>query len=267
MYALCLLFIRKALALLFVLQISFSFIFAELPTEDRSLLQLYALSFKSGNSSIKKGDYSKAIDSFKECLKLAFELDNKEKHIQCLSLLGLLYWNIGKLEESSGYYKDALALAKQHGLKNQQEECKIALEVFDFYSQGKKYRTSGQYWESIEVFKKAINLARKFGSKEHELKCLRQLSISYWELDKISEFHSLNKQALGIAQKLNHRKEIGRCFNNIGNYYKKSGDYSYALSCYSKALNIAQEFESKRDESERLNNIGIVYKDMGDFNK
>jgi len=148
-----------------------------------------------------------------------------------------------------------------------EEESRTALEIYRLYKEGKKFRSSGKYQKSIENFQQAIHLARKLKSKEHEVKCLRQLSSTYWELNNLQEFFSLNKEALTIAQSLNHRKEEGRCLNNIGLFYWKLDNYSKALTYYKDAIKIAKDEKNKKNKSECLTNIGIIYQELGIYEK
>jgi len=200
-------------------------------------------------------------------LGLARRIDHKEEEVKCLISLGLLYWNIGELEESLEKYKKALSIAKKFNLKDKQEDCRTALEIYRLYKEGKKFRSSGEYTKSIESFQQAIELAERLESKEHELKCRRQMSFAYRELNKLKKFLSLNKEALKIAEKLKHKKEKSNCLINIGNYYWKLDSYSEALNSYQEAFEIAQILKNKENESICLTNIGGIYEKIGNYNK
>jgi tetratricopeptide (TPR) repeat protein len=160
-----------------------------------------------------------------------------------------------------------LELAEKLDLKYLQEKCRSSLEIYKLYKEGKKTRSSGEYEKSIEYFEQAIHLAEKSRGQEHKLKCLRQLSQTYWELGNYSKFFRLNEKALTIAQSLNNRKEEGICLFNVGIYYWNKDNYSKALSCYEKALIIAQSLKNKKSESSCLNNIGIIYEKIGNYDK
>ncbi len=200
-------------------------------------------------------------------MDLARKIDDKEEEIKCLISLGLLYWNIGELEESSEKYKKALSIAKKFNLKNKLEHCCTVLEIYRLYKEGKKFYNSGEHQKSIDSFKQAIDFAREIGSKEHEVKCLRQLSIAYFELDHLKEFFSLNKEALTIAQNLSLKKEEGNSLMHIGIFYEKLDNYSKALSIYEDALTIAKAIKNKVNESACLTNIGSIYAKIGNHDK
>jgi tetratricopeptide (TPR) repeat protein len=102
--------------------------------------------------------YHKAVEYFEKALQLSQELKYNPEKIHILMQLGLLQWNIGQMENSSSHYKQALNLARISSQKEKAQECLSALEIFDLYSIGKDRRSSGKYKESIDFFKKAINL-------------------------------------------------------------------------------------------------------------
>jgi len=213
------------------------------------------------------GDYEKAIELLKKSLEYAKKIPDGEKECTTLLNLGLMYWNVGKLDVSSDYYSEALSRAKKLNLEAQKYESQTALDIYSLYETGKKFRSAGQYQESIENFQKAIKLAKELGSKEHEVKCLRQLSNVYWNLNDLLEFHELNKNALELARQLKHKKEEGRCLNQIGILHKNLNNYSKALNYLKGALDIANELENKYDESSILNNIGNIYRNIGNYEK
>ncbi len=140
-------------------------------------------------------------------MQLVKKLKNRKEEIFCLTKLGLLNWNLGRMQECPRFYQDALALARHVNLKREEQLCLTALEIFDLYSKGKEARTLGKYQQSIEILQKAVALARGIQSREHEVKCLRQMSVNYWEQNKFKEFFDLNTEAQKMAREINHKRE------------------------------------------------------------
>ncbi len=229
--------------------------------------QEYAQFFAKANKSKKLGKFDESIKLFEESLAVAKKINDGKRECESLLKLGLSYWNIAQFKKSSLHYEHALELAEKLDLKYLQEKCRSSLEIYKLYKEGKKTRSSGEYEKSIEYFEQAIHLAEKSRGQEHKLKCLRQLSQTYWELGNYSKFFRLNEKALTIAQSLNNRKEEGICLFNVGIYYWNKDNYSKALSCYEKALIIAQSLKNKKSESSCLNNIGIIYEKIGNYDK
>ncbi|MCK4647123.1 MAG: tetratricopeptide repeat protein, partial [Candidatus Aminicenantes bacterium] len=238
------------------------------PSKKTDAKQEYSQLFNQAENLRADGEFDDSIELFKKTLNIAKKVQNEINICDSLPKLGLLYWNIGNLEESSVYYKQALEVAEKLNLKFKLERCKNALEIYRLYKEGKKFRDeTKEYQKSIESFEKAINLARTIRSKEHELKCIRQLSFVYFELNNFKEFHSLNENALKLAKSLNHRKSEGRCLNNIGVHFWKFTNYSKALTCFKNAAVIAEKLNNKKDKRKYLNNIGLIYLEIGSYDK
>ncbi len=260
--------LTRNLALLILLSGGVSLFFSDSFSQRHTdLKSWYKSAFNSGEMFLKKGDFQNAIIEFKKSLKLAEENGNVEGRIISSMRLGLLFWNIGQLDLSTEFYKKAHKEATKLKLWQLEQKCQHSLRIYEHYAKGKEYRLTGQHQKSIESFQNAIMLSREIDSIAHEAKCLRQMSISFWEMDDLNEFYELNAYALELAKKLNHKKEEGRCLNNIGVFYRRKGNYSKSLSSYEKALEIARQMKIQRDESAVLSNIANIYKNVGQCSK
>lgn len=256
-----------AIFLIFLLSVSASTKSPQKNEEENIFVQAYFSLLDSGEKSLNQGNFRSAIEAYKQALLWAREELSVQEEIRCYMRLGLLHWNIGQMSKSSEYYKKACSLSIRFKQVEEIEECQTYLEIYCAYTEGKKYRSQKQYEESIGSFNDAIRLARKIESKAHELKCLRQQSVTYWKLYDFQRFLELNEAALSLAKAINHVKEEGRCLNNIGVCHEMNTNYSKALIFYFKALKIARDLESKFEESILLNNIGLIYKNVGNYKK
>ena len=238
------------------------------PTSLGSVLkEKYSEYFNQGENFRVQGNYGKSIEFFRKALSLAHKNNDKKNKVESLVKLGVLYWNIGQLDRSFDIYEEALFLVEKAKITEKKEEVLSYIQIYEFYQAGKDYRSQGNRQKSIENFEKAIALARKIKSEEHEVKCLRQLSVTYSELNDINKLFSLNKKALEIARLLKHKKEEGRCLYNIGLYYGAIDDYSQALRHYEEALGIARILNDYDDESFCLTNISDIYIHVGNYEK
>jgi CHAT domain-containing protein/tetratricopeptide (TPR) repeat protein len=213
------------------------------------------------------GDFQAAIRLLEEAHPSIRSRDDQREEFQILFRLGLLNWDIGQLETSAAYYRRAIEIGKSTPYAEDVRIAKIALEIHAFYSTGKNARVPGKYSQSVDAFERAITLAKRIPSQAHELKCLRQLSITYWEMNDLEKYVSLNNQALAIARAIKHRKEEGICLNNIGLFYWKKSDYSKALRYFQQALDIAEKIKDIETKSLILTNMSLIYVDFNEFTK
>jgi tetratricopeptide (TPR) repeat protein len=260
--------IRKIGNFYIVLHLLVAINFLQATTDrDNPIHKRFISSFKDGEKHLRNGQFKKALNSFETSLNFAKIGGNEQGEVDCYKSIGLIFWNMGQLDKSGEFYAQAQLFADKYGIVTPREEFSIYNKIFQLYTEGKSKRVSNNYHESIVSFQKAVDLARASRSKHHELKCIRQLSLTYWELNDLQTFYKLNKEGLKIAQALNHRREIGRAYNNIGLYFWKTNEYSKALSIYQEALNIAREINDKVEISACYNNIGIVFKELGSYIK
>ena len=222
---------------------------------------------EEGERQFQKGAFGLAAEEFSLSLEMARTIGDIQREIECLKKMGLIYWNRGQMEESLLSYTQALSLARKNKNLVEMADCQAFLDIHNYYKKGKEYRTLNQNEKSILSFQNAIQISKERGSREHELKCCRQIGVTYWGLFRLQEFYESSLRALELSRDLCHKREEGKCLHNMGLYYQKTEDYSKALFHYGKALDIAVDLENKIDESACLNNIGILYRRIGNFSR
>jgi tetratricopeptide (TPR) repeat protein len=178
-----------------------------------------------------------------------------------------LFWDLGKLDRSLEFYERALAQLEKVNVDNLKDRVLTCIQIYQHYLSGKESRDNAEYQDSIDSFGQAVILADTISSDGHKVKCLRQLSVTYSEMDDLKKFFTLNIEALELARKLNHRIEQGRCLYNIGLYYDSIENYSLALLNYEEALQIARENQNYTDQSYCLTNMSHVYIQLGNYDK
>jgi CHAT domain-containing protein/Tfp pilus assembly protein PilF len=221
--------------------------------------------YSQAQESKRSGDFVKALEYFERASLVAQKHKNEPGMVNCIIGQALIYLNMGKIRESNTAFSTAQSLAKKLNLKLAETWCASALRIAGYYHRGKRFRSAGDYKNSIKEFDLAISESEKIRSKEHELKCLRQLSLTYLEIPDLQRFFYLNKQALKIAESLNHRQEQCKCLTNIGLFYWKLDNFSEALSNYRRAYDLAISTGDRESQAGCLNNIGIVYFDLGEY--
>jgi len=253
--------------LVLVTSLHFSYSQSQKEVNPKNLSQQYDLALQVGGSRWKEGNFPEALQQLRAALELAQEIKDPEKHVRCLMLLGKLYWALDQLEDSEKLYLEALSGARNANLKREAEVSALALDIWKFYSQGQSELYAGHYEKSIAAFNSALERAGAIGSKEHEVKCLRQLGSVYWVKNDLENFLSINERSLKIARDLNDRREQGKSMINMGSYYSKLSDYSRALNCYSDALDISKDAMDKRNEALCLKNIGFILSLLGFYER
>ena len=224
-------------------------------------------SFDKGIIEKQQGNFENALLFFKESYAQAKKENDKKVEYDSLINQGIINWNLGRLEISKEKFVGALNYSIHDNQNEKYEICRTFIDINDLYIEGKEYRKSRNYQKSINCYEEAIDLSKRIKSKEHKLKCLRQLSFVYLELNELKKFFSLNSQAIKLAEEINHKREIGKCLINIGLFYEKIDNYYESLNFCERALAISLELNNKTEISACYNNLGNIYRSMGEYNK
>ena len=223
------------------------------------------ISNDKGKILYKKGKYQEALKYFSTKIKNVNL--TKENEIRLLIDISLTYWSLGKVTSSFDYILKANKLSKEIQHVDLITYTKKIIQIHEYYNSGKNYRRKNDYLNSKKSFEKAIKLAESINKKEFLIKCLRQLSITEYEVGNFKDYFLLNQKALNLAKEINHKKEECRCLNNIGLYYWKIDNYSKALQCFEDALKISMNEGYESETTKCLNNISIIYKELGEYDK
>jgi tetratricopeptide (TPR) repeat protein len=225
----------------------------------------YTRAFGEGESARARGDFEGAVARFNEALTISRQANDATAEAACLAKLGLLLWNLGRVREAEGNYSEAALKAGNPGPGEVLPNSLAALDIIRLYNRGKDLRLSNALPRSLEAFSEALAIGRRIKGEEFVVKCLRQMSGTYWQMNDLKSFLSSNQEALGIATRLNLKIEQGRCLNNLGLYFWKSTDYSKALRHFQQALFILRPLNDSQTEAECVSNIGLISMNLGDY--
>ena len=224
--------------------------------------------FNLGIKFKKEGNYSIALEHFQAAKKTAQNNGDRKAEIVTLYEIGLMNWNLARMEDSLQIFEQLLQFASKKNLDSYLQLAEKAIKIHHLYSRAKELRDDTiDYTESIKTFREAIQIADEINSPEFKVKLLRQLSFVYSDQNMTKEYKKLNEEALAEARSINHSLESMRCLNNIGTFYDNISNYSEALLTYKEASKYATEVNRKSTASDIKNNISIIYKKLGEFDK
>lgn len=214
-----------------------------------------------------QGEFELAFRGYTKALAISRQERSIFKEGKCLLRLGILSWDIGDIQGAAGYFKAAKSAFALIGDRLSQAFCKRCLEIVHLYNKGKADRDANLNYLSLKSFEQASHLGRELGLLGFELKSLRQMGLTYWQLGEYNLFLTCNQRGLEIADRINHGIEKGRCLNNIGVYYQKQNEYSFSLAFFEQALILIKKVDDPITEAECLSNIGVLYRDLGNYAK
>jgi len=100
-------------------------------TQKSAFKDKYSEYFKQGENSRLQGDYEKSIQYFRKALNLAQKNKDAENEVESLIQLGVLYWNIGQLDNSFDIYQEALSFAEKAGMFEKKAEILNYVQIYD----------------------------------------------------------------------------------------------------------------------------------------
>jgi tetratricopeptide (TPR) repeat protein len=228
----------------------------------------FSRAFARGEELRLRGEFDSAIPYFRKSLDLAQKAGLSTDEIRCHWKIGLLNWNIGKVNDAADQFQAAKLIADRLGALEESKQSDKILKVIGYYKLGKKSRDETRNDnQSLFYFDQAIQIADEIANPDLKLKCLRQKSVTYFDKNDLINYFRLNQEALSLAIRGKNERDQGNCLNNLGIYYLRIGEYSTALNDSEKALDIARKFNNPQTIAEALNNLSIIYTDLGEFNR
>lgn len=237
------------------------------PELEKNLDRDYAQAVKTARDRWQEGSFEAAFSLFGRARELAERMEDGEKEARILMDMARLTWVLNQEDGSRELYFRAREIFQDLKLEAETELCRLALRLLDLYNSGRTNRLRGRLAESSRNLEEALQIARRIRSPEHEVKCLRQLSLTMWAQEERDSFLSLNLSALLLAKKLQDLREQMKCLSNLGMYFFWRKDYVRALDHYSQSLELARETRSRPDESLSWNNISLVLMRLGFYEK
>jgi len=177
--------------------------------------------------------------------------------------IALNYWNLGEVARAENAFIFVQALADEKNDQAIKNYARTSLEIIRLYQEAKRKRREKSYQEAEAIFLSGINLARKNGMKEMELKCLRQLNFLYWEMGEMEKFASCSESLLSIARLLNNRHEEVRSLGSIGFYYSKKNNLSLSFLYFNRAIALAEKENLLEMVPESLTNMANICYRLG----
>lgn len=124
------------------------------------------------------------------------------------------------------------------------------------------YDIDGKRDSALHYFNQSLELGRKFGYKNLEVRALNGLGMNSWNSSKFDQALRYFFAALKLNEELKPPTQLSPSifYNNIGLIYQEMSFYDKALVYHRKAYQIRVDNNMKKEIAVSLNNIGICYK-------
>ena len=200
-----------------------------------------------------------ALEKFQEVIRLSKIKQDKTWEIVALVSSGVVYEQLGEMQNSLDFYLAGLKLAKEIG--NKQYEGTALNNVAGSYS------SLGEYETAIFYYNQAIALQREVGNRRGESVNLNNLGIAYMLLGDLKKAEDFLRQALAVRREVKDQRGEGFALNNLGEVFLSANDFPNATDFLRQSLVLRREIADKQGESVSLRNLGKLFLKTGDEKK
>jgi CHAT domain-containing protein/Tfp pilus assembly protein PilF len=181
--------------------------------------------------------------------------DSKESVIHSLTLAGIAYTYLNRLEEANQKLIEARNLC-------QPAACDACVQVPS--RRGVLALRQGQVAEARQLFLESLSLARAQNDRSSEAGTLVNLGRTALQAERYDEAVDWSKSAYRAAMQLGQKDRAEAVLGNLGWAYYKLGDNERALEFDLEAEQAASKLGSYRNEIKWLANAGLIYQERGD---
>ena len=243
-----------------------------------------------GNFCAAAGKNKEAIRHYQEALTISQELQSVSIETTCalLNELGFQYSVTEELEFAIQFYRNALKIAQNHQVKEQElhalmnigcclhesqnykeaieynfEAIGLTKQLQDRVNEGivyfnlrRSYTSLCEYQTAIEYLKKALMISKERGDDDQELELSKMIGETFAEDGQLKEAIPYYESALKLSKETAHKVEETSLHNSIGFIYYELEEYEKAILCCKESLKLAQQFGGKDQEYLALQFIG-----------
>jgi signal transduction histidine kinase/Tfp pilus assembly protein PilF len=138
------------------------------------------------------------------------------------------------------------------------------IEIFNELS--KAYDTIS-YDKSLDYAKQALELTKKFKSKEDVATSLDKVARIYYFLTNYDESINYFIESLKMRENIGDKKAIAQSYNNLGVVYLNLENDTKTLEYLQKAWDLSEEIRDDELMKKTANNLGIVYMKLSNYDK
>ena len=119
----------------------------------------------------------------------------------------------------------------------------------------------------MELYKTAINIAKKMGDRENEAYANNILGTLSYHLADYGKAEEYLEKALAIGIQIGDKVGEASSYGNLGNVFESLGQYDKAKEYLEKALAIRIQIGDKEGEAADYGNLGTVFQFLGQYDK
>jgi len=206
--------------------------------------------FCLGRAYHSVGEFKLALSNMKEAERLATD---KNDLMYIYNWLGLIYNDMGDLDNALLYDNRSLKLAKELGNINH--------EAFMLNNIAAIFQSKGEYDKALSYYEESLRLKT---NEKDKASIYNNMAVIYSERGDFKKAIDYLKKAIEISERYGNYHELAHWLLNIGSTYRKTGDFSNAENYLLDGLNRVKKLNDKFWEANAYKYLGWLYGDKGD---
>jgi CHAT domain-containing protein/Flp pilus assembly protein TadD len=178
------------------------------------------------------GQYSIALNLYKQALAIRKEIGDKVEEGNTLNNIGIVYNQLGQNSQALKYYQQALAV--------QREASDKAGEGTILNNIGLVYDELGQSSQSLESLNQALGIFKQLGDQSSIGNTLDSIGTVYTSLKQYPQALEFYQQALGFLRKVGNRAGERTTLSNMGSLLEKQNQPELAITFYKQSVNLTE---------------------------
>jgi len=218
---------------------------------------IYKMHLKLGVLYRKKGDFSNALSSDINALKIAETLSDTSKIGTGNNSIGIDYYRMGEYEKALSYFNSGFTyrslVADSSGMAD------------SYYNIGMLYDDMGNSKLCRLFYLKALDLFTKINITDGIADAYNGLAGMYYREKKIDSVSFFALKAFEIYESSGNKEMVSFMSINIANLYNMQGKYTEALQIIRKGIAIAEEVGLVSQLRQGYKALSETYAYMGDY--
>ena len=206
--------------------------------------------FCLGRAYREVGEFKLAITNMKEAERLA---TTKNDLMYIYNLLGMIYNNLGDLDNAFLYYSKSLNLAKELG--NRKQESAVLNNIAGIFEE------KGENDKALRYYEESLRLET---DERAQTPIYNNMALIYSKKGDFKKAIDYFKNAIKIAERYGDYHGLAKTLLNLGETYRKTGDFSNAEFYLLDGLNRVKKLNDKYWEATAYFYLALLYKDKKD---
>lgn len=202
-----------------------------------------------------QNQYRQAIERYTQALTLNQKTAWLDGQAAALGNLGLVYWELGRLDEAVRHYEQALALDRQTG--------RLAGQAASLGNLGQVHRELGRLEQATDHSTQALTLHRQTGARGGAAIDLTTLGEADHALGRFDHALDHLSEALTLHREVGNRGAEADTLRVLAQVHRDAGHHAHALELAHTGLALARDVGERRLQADALNTVATIHQRLG----